>query len=366
MTGRVKTSVPLLILIAVCSAGPGVGRQDENASRRKPPAKEAPKPTPAASATRRKTEKRTPPPPPTKREPPPPPARVETGELTVVAIPRDSVVLVNGQAFQAHDGVVVRRNLAAGEYRVVVRKDGFRDADYTIGLGAGEKKSPLRVELKALSGVLNIAPTVRGATIKVVETDSVTEIGSFDGRVNGLELAPGRYRVTVSKQGHRPAVRDVLIKPDESVHLEPTLELEAAAAGERAPRPQPPRFPRDPAMSLRAAPEGKDILVTLVGRSGETSIPLGTVEVTLALSGGQVTTSSVSGRLTGYPCQFDFVRLENVAEFSFVEPPGTGNGWGRAVVRVRPKNSKRVMRFQINWKLVQSAASGAVPGASRP
>jgi hypothetical protein len=55
------------------------------------------------------------------------------------------------------------------------------------------------------------------------------------------------------------------------------------------------------------------------------------------------------------------VRLENVAEYSFVEPPGAANQWARAVVRLRPKESKRPMHFLINWKSLRSLVPDGSP-----
>jgi hypothetical protein len=108
-------------------------------------------------------------------------------------------------------------------------------------------------------------------------------------------------------------------------------------------------FRPDSEMRAQTSVEGKYVVVELGGRSGDTSSPFGAVDVTLTRS-GQVWTVNVTGMLTGHPCQFDFVRLENVAESTFAEPPGSGNQWGRAVLRIRPKDSKRPIRFLINWK----------------
>lgn len=353
MTGRVTVS---LLLILFAPGGVGVlARQDENATkRRKQPANEAAKPTPAPAPPRRSSERRTttantPKSAPKRNgEPPRAPA---PAELTVATIPADSTVFVNGDPHQANNGVVRLGNLAAGEYRVVVRKEGYRDAERTVGLKPGDKTRLPDVKLERAYGTLIVTPREAGARIRVDEAGSQTLIGSFEGSLGGLELSPGDYKVVISKEGHQPAVYPVQITAAQAFKLVPdSLKV--------IPPPPGPKFRPDPRTTVHAAREGKYLVFTLSGRSGETVRPIGAVEVAATLSGGGVAPHTPEGMLTGFPCQVDFVRLDNVADFSFVEPPGAGNDWRRVVVRVRPKDSKRDVRFQIIWRLLRDGPVG--------
>jgi hypothetical protein len=186
-------------------------------------------------------------------------------------------------------------------------------------------------------------------------TKSADEPGAYSGLAQHVELPPGRYQVFISKEGYKTMVRDVTIEPAGNVSLEPSLiPLPKPAATVR--RTEPP-FQRDYAMQAQASFEGKFVVVVLAGRSSDAVNALGAVDITLRVGGGQAQVINISGMLTGYPCQVDFVRLENVAEYSFVEPPGAANQWARAVVRLRPKDSKRPVHFLINWKSLRSAVS---------
>lgn len=348
------------LLLSACAAAPAAihARQNEDADRTSKAKKietMRPEPRPATRIPPRRTAESSPParvkaPVRIKKEEPPPPV----AEVTISVSPADSAIVWGGVEYSAENGTFTRRALRPGMYKVVVRKAGYREETYHLNLDAGQR-TPLSVSLEPMAGTLNVVPGVEDATISVVNAETNTEVRRYTGRVRDMELAPGRYQVIVSKSGYRTTVRDVAIDPAGSVYLEPPLELLPAERRHPAGR----SFRPDSAMRMQSAPEGKFVVLSLAGRSGSTTSVVGSVDVTLGGGGGQ--TDSVSGMLTGFPCQVDFVRLENVAEYSFVEPPGTGNQWGRVVVRVRPKNSKRAMRFLINWKTLQNTPAGDAP-----
>jgi hypothetical protein len=257
--------------------------------------------------------------------------------------------MLNGIEYRAENGLFRRAELRPGAYRIVVRKNGYREEAYDLSVAAGDSR-PLNINLKLAAGVVNVAPTVAGASISIVNAETNREVGRYDGRADNVALAPGRYQVAVSKQGYRTAVREVTVEDARTLYLEPPLEALPAQAVERR-RTGRASFRPDAATQVQVAAEGKYILIYLSGRSGDMESTVGPVDVTLGgdyiRAGGAAT---VTGMLTGFPCQVDFVKLENVAEYSFVEPPGTSNLWGRVVVRVRPKDSKRAIHFLINWK----------------
>jgi hypothetical protein len=101
---------------------------------------------------------------------------------------------------------------------------------------------------------------------------------------------------------------------------------------------------------LRIMSEGKYLLVYIAARpvtglSGSVVVYLNAQDVGAA-------PGNIAGGLPGRPCRVQFVAVENVAEFSFKEPPGVGNGWSMLVARIRPKNPKQSVRFMINWSLI--------------
>jgi hypothetical protein len=276
-----------------------------------------------------------------------------TAAFSIRITPADSIIRLQGVEYRAENGVFARGGLAPGKYTIVIHRDGYRDKDYGISLGPGDD-TPLSVSLEPLSGILNVAPLIAETEIDIIETATNKHVGVYSGQARRVALPPGRYQVFISKEGYKTTVREVAIEPAANVYLEPTL----------APLPRPaaaPPFRRDYATQTQISQEGKFVVVTLTGRSGDTINALGAINITLSAGGGRAQITNVSGMLTGYPCQADFVRLENVAEYSFVEPPGTANQWARAVVRVRPKDSKRPIHFLINWKNLRNTVSDGSP-----
>jgi hypothetical protein len=97
--------------------------------------------------------------------------------------------------------------------------------------------------------------------------------------------------------------------------------------------------------------EGKYLIIEIQGASGDNTTLLGSITFTLADAMAGI--GQVQGLLSGGPCHVEFVRLENVAEGSFIETPGPTNQWAKLILRIRSKNSKRPIQFAINWKAVQ-------------
>ncbi|MGB9179748.1 MAG: energy transducer TonB [Pyrinomonadaceae bacterium] len=168
--------------------------------------------------------------------------------------------------------------------------------------------------------------------------------GPYSEKVSNLEVSAGNYQLSVSKPGYQESVRDVDIQPAATIYLEPQLESLPV---------EKPALRRISAMRLQSFNEGKNIVVSLTGATGDLSGERGTVEV--SLPDGRSNVGTVTGALPGIPCRVDFVRLENVGEYSFSEPPASSNGWARVMIRIRPKDSKRPVRFAINWRSVQES-----------
>lgn len=278
--------------------------------------------------------------------------------LSIRVTPGDSSIYLQGTEYRAENGFFNIGGLPSGNYNVVIHRDGYRDDGDKIALAPGDKASR-SFSLVPLNGILNVAPLIAGTEIHIIQSVTSKSVGVYSGQVRHVEFPPGRYQVLISKEGYKTLVREVVIEPAAKVSLEPSLApLPKPVATVR--RAEPP-FRRDNATQAQISLEGKFVIVVLNGRSGDTVNTLGAINITMRVGGGQAQVTDLSGMLTGYPCQVDFIRLENVAEYSFVEPPGAANQWARAVVRVRPKESKRPMRFLINWKSLRNAVPDGLP-----
>lgn len=269
-----------------------------------------------------------------------PPGRTQRPEslpgatLTIIVDPPDSIILINDEVVNYRDdnGAVT---LNAGSYTVKARKAGYADAASSVILTPGQTKA-VELSLSPLPGTLNITTDVNGAQI------NISGVGTYDRAVSNLSIPPGQYEATITKPGYETIVRQVTVRPSDVVNLKISMELV---------KPPPPK--RDVAMSLLTSNEGKYMIVSLTGSSGETYAKSGSIEVNLTPADSPFAPRSVSGLLTGFPCRVDFVPLENVAEYSFKEAPGVHNQWRTVAVRLRLKNANRPARFLINWQVLQ-------------
>jgi hypothetical protein len=106
------------------------------------------------------------------------------------------------------------------------------------------------------------------------------------------------------------------------------------------------------AMSASVRPDGKYFVVQLFGSSGSDLPKSGSINISVSKGS---TLADVSGNFTGLPCDIELVGLENVSDASLIEYPGPTNQWTKAVVRVRPKDTKKAVRFAINFRLRESS-----------
>jgi hypothetical protein len=265
---------------------------------------------------------------------------------------------LNEEVQRGENGTFERTDLAPGIYRLVVQREGYESQTLQISL-VPDTNTPFNINLRLITGVLNIEPSVSGSQISVLDAETNALLGTYSGQARNLELPPGRYQILVSKEGYRAVVRDVSVKAASTTLLEPLLEQLPKPPATNARRTETPHFRPDAVTQVQTSVNGKFTVVVINGRSGDTANTVGTIDIRLTT--GDSVISYVSGMLTGYPCQVDLARLENVAEYSFVEPPGVANQWARIVVRIRPKSSKRPIHFAINWKNLNSVRASKTP-----
>ncbi len=263
---------------------------------------------------------------------------------------RNPELKVNGKKvkieYGADSGSLTLKRLKADSYVVEASQPETKGYREQIDLKS-DVLNVVTVTLIPLPGRLTVSPDVNGAEIALSYSENGATLGRFASRLSDVELPPGRYRVSLTREGYEAEARDVILHAGESLYLE--LQLKPL------PPPTPPPVPKRTAAVIPArasvARDGKYFLVRILGASGETSKALGTLNVTVGPAG-----AIISGVLTGLPCRVQFVQLENVAEGSLAEAPGPSSQWSEIVIRVRPKNSKRPISFAINWALLPDSS----------
>jgi PEGA domain len=260
--------------------------------------------------------------------------------------------MLDSQESSAPDsrGIVIFNNLTITTHRLVVRRNGYSDYSMVFTPVEGNN-TPLNVTLEPLPGVLQVKPSVEKASIEIKRLDGQYETINFIGPIDKLEVPPGDYQVTISKNGFKTVVRDVTIAPAHSSSLEPQLE-----PVEPPKRPAPERRVITIPITSTVEASGKFFIVRIRGASGQTAHS-GSIDVVAP----NATTGllDIKGSLSGSPCEIEFVRMQNVAEASLVETPGPSNQWATVVIRVRPKDLKRLVHFVINWRSLEKSAATA-------
>jgi hypothetical protein len=266
--------------------------------------------------------------------------------LTINVNPPESKIWVNGQEHSERDGNgnLSLTGLKPSSYTIMVRNTAYREQSRTIILEPKQRQL-INILLDPLPGNLTVTPSITGTEIVVINIETNIVVGKYTDSVTDITITPGRYQVLVSKSGYRTVVRQVKINPADSVSLEPPLE------------PLPVRKPQiqaDAQMSIETLKDGKYLVISFTGKSGDVAAKIGALDVMMGVNDNSFPARNVTGMLPGVPCEINFVRIENVAEFSLKESPAPSNQWGKVVVRVRPKDAKRPVHFSINWKALQS------------
>src|SRR5215213_1063425 len=274
----------------------------------------------------------------TKTSKPAGPSKLKLSNVTFILNPADSVLVIDEQTPVSVDalGIVRLNGLKPGVHSILVQKSGYRDKQQLVDLNVGDN-GPVTIKLDTLMGTINISPGVGDAEINLRSIDRNQNVGTYFGTITQVQFLPGEYEVIVSKQGYQDVIRRFILKPDESVYLEPQLD------------PVPVERPRI-GITGSTQIEGKFLIVNLRGISGDKSQRSGTIAVSVNKANPQVV--YLTGNFTGFPSEIEVVHLENVSASSLIEVPGNLNDWSRVSVRVRPKDSKKTIHFAIRWRLL--------------
>lgn len=260
-------------------------------------------------------------------------------------------VSLNGQkvmmTYTIETGTITIKGLKPGPYKLIARKENYREFNKDLSL-AVETENVVTVFLAPNAGRLTVRPSVNGASVEVLKVEGDISLGRYSEYLENVEIAPGSYRVSTSKDGYRTAVREITVNPGESVFLEPVIEMLPKPPATLKRRSAVPVIPA----TFTIDTDGKNAIFRVSGSTGDFATRVGTITVQF---GGP--NHGVVGSFNGMPCIVEFVKLENVAEGALVEAPGPSNNWSTVVVRVRPKDKKRPLSFAINWRSVLPASA---------
>jgi TonB family protein len=289
---------------------------------------------------------------------PKPPRKDPPTTLTITVNPPDSTVQVDNVIAGAANlsGTVTLSNLKpTAPHFIVVRRAGFKDHTQTVELRRGWDTA-VSISLEPLPGLLNVATSDGEALVVVKQVGSSREAARHTGAVTEVQLLPGDYLVQTSRSGFKTAERVVSIRSGQSVYLEPKLEQI------EVPKPPPPK-PFVPAVLTSTSVRVVDnyYLITVQGASGDPDALNGTVDVI-----SSKTDVNLSGAFSGVPCVTELVLVQNVAEASLVEVPAPANRWSRAVLRVKPREQKRLIHVALNWRAISQQASPPSPDTVTP
>lgn len=144
---------------------------------------------------------------------------VPAANLTVTSHPPNCTIILNGRPAGATNasGQLVLNALRPGQYILITRKTNYRDDQRTIEIEVGEGAT-VEVSLIALPGTLNVTTNVTDANIRIAS------MGEYVGQINDLTIAPGIYRIEVSRPGYQAATRSLEVLPGTPSNLSIPLE----------------------------------------------------------------------------------------------------------------------------------------------
>jgi hypothetical protein len=140
-----------------------------------------------------------------------------TGTLLISSEPTGAQVFVDGRALPGTTNM--QQDVAPGYHLVLVRKEGAGTAERSVRVTEGGLH-PVHFVLSA-QGVersrLSVRSDPSGADIVVNDRQ---RLGTTPAEV---DLAPGRYRVAVSRNGYRPVIQEIELTAGKPQNLEVTL-----------------------------------------------------------------------------------------------------------------------------------------------
>jgi serine/threonine protein kinase len=152
-------------------------------------------------------------------------AAASPGSITIRALAGSAVQIDGTDAgIVRPDGTLTVARLMPGRHMVAVGRDGYRRDQRTITVSPG-RTDIVDIALVQLPGTLSATANVGGGTFQV---DGVAT--RYTDQIANLELPVGRHKVTVSKDGYKPATSEIDVRAGENARL--ALRLEAVSPDE--------------------------------------------------------------------------------------------------------------------------------------
>ncbi len=189
--------------------------------------------------------------------------------LRVISYPGGTLVLVNGIVMGQTPLELV---LAPGRYRVVLSRFGYDEWSQTVELKQGSDIT-LEAQLKMSPFFRPLGRTARLRIVSDPDDADVFINNAYAGRTPlSLEIAPGRYRVVVTKTNYESWAQTIELKGDSDITLEAVLRPLVTPPTPPAPPtpPTPPSVPREP---IVVAPPRPTVLIGFNGGLNATQIP---------------------------------------------------------------------------------------------
>ena len=126
-----------------------------------------------------------------------------SGIINFSITPADAVLKLNGEIFNDH-----RLELRPGKYNVEISKSGYLSKSDEINLKLGEIVNKQYILQKNV-GILKLSLFPSDAVVQINKTTY--------GRTTNIELAPGKYKIEVQKQGYFPESELIDIELDQTI-----------------------------------------------------------------------------------------------------------------------------------------------------
>jgi hypothetical protein len=190
--------------------------------------------------------------------------------LRIISHPSGALVSINGIVMGQ---TPLEVSLAPGRYRVVLSRFGYDEWSQTIELKRGAAVT-LEAQLRVL-----FWPLSRTARVRIVSDPDDADVfinNAYAGRTPlSLEVAPGRYRVVVTKFNYESWAQTIELRENSDITIEATLKPSVTPPLPPTPPtpptlPTPPTPPSPPMQPTRSQPT---VLMGLNGGLNAAQIP---------------------------------------------------------------------------------------------
>ncbi len=186
--------------------------------------------------------------------------------LRIISNPPGALVSINGIVMGQ---TPLEVSLAPGRYRVVLSRFGYDEWSQTVELKQGAEVT-LEAQLTVSSPFWPLSRTARVRIVSDPDDADVFINNAYAGRTPlSLEVAPGRYRVVVTKFNYESWAQTIELRENSDITLEATLKPLVTP-----PTPStPPTPPAPPSPPMQRAPSQPTVLMGLNGGLNAAQIP---------------------------------------------------------------------------------------------